>query len=184
MPSLPDWSRIAALIAFAAACAAVPAGAAAALAALAAAACLAVPGAGAALLALLRRSRWLLAAVVLLNAFATPGPPAAAGAPAWAPSAAGLELALHRGATLVAMLAAVTLLLRTTPTPGLVAGIAALARPLAPLGLDPARLAARLAGALAELGATERALRDDATAAGWRAAVGARILAIERRAEG
>ena len=179
---IPPSIRIAALLALAALCAALPAPAVIAVAAAAALANLAVAGAGTALAALLWRSRWLLVMVVLLNALATPGPPAWSGAPSWAPSAAGLALALHRGGTLLAMLAAVSLLLRTTPTPALVAGIAALAAPLRPLGLAPERLGARLAGALAELGATEQALRRDAGAGGWLDAVAARILAIEARA--
>lgn len=176
----PPSLRIAALIAFAALCAAAPVAVPLALAGLAALANLAVPGASRALRALLWRSRWLLAMVVLLNAFATPGPAAWSAAPAWAPSAAGLALALHRGGTLLAMLAAVNLLLRTTPTPALVAGITALATPLRALGLAPERLGARLAGALAELGATEQALRG--RSGGWLDAVAERILAIEARA--
>ena len=179
MANLPPSYRIAALFAFAAICASVDAVAVATLAAVAAAANLAVAGAPTALVALLRRSRWLIATVVLLNAFATPGPTAWSGGPGWAPSAAGLELALHRGAALVAMLAAVNLLLRTTPTAALVAGITALAAPLRPLGLEPQRLGARLAGALAALGAVESALRAGAARDGWREAVAARVVAIE-----
>lgn len=126
------------------------------------------------------RARWLLAMVVVLNAFGTPGP--AAAGPSWSPSAAGLELAAHRGATLVAMLGAVNLLLATTSTAALVAGIAGLARPLAALGPAPERVGARLAGALVALGSTTRALESGAAAGGWRAAVADRILAIESEA--
>lgn len=174
----PSSLRIAALLAFAALCAASAAPVVVGLAGLALLINL-IPGAQRALGALLWRSRWLLATVALLNAFATPGP-ALVGA-AWLPSAAGLELALHRGATLVAMLAAVNLLLRTTSTVELVTGIAELARPLCAFGLAPERLGARLAGALDALGATERELRA-AAGAGWLEAVVVRITAIEARA--
>lgn len=174
--------RIAALFAFAALCAALPASHSFVIAAVAGLANLAVPGASGALRALLWRTRWLLAMVVLLNAFATPGPAAWDGAPDWAPSMAGLALALHRGGSLLAMLAAVNLLLRTTPISALVAGIAALAAPLRALGLAPERLAVRLGGALAELGAAEQALRARARVEGWLDAVAERILAIEARA--
>jgi energy-coupling factor transporter transmembrane protein EcfT len=180
--TLPPSFRIAALIAFAAACATVGPAAVAGLALLAVAANLPVAGALAALGALLWRTRWLLVMVVMLNAFATPGPAAWGGAPDWMPSAAGLTLALHRGATLVAMLAAVNLLMRTTPTVALVAGIADLARPLRPLGVASDRIGARLAGALVELAATETALRARASAGGWLDAVAERVLAIESRA--
>jgi len=175
--------RIAALVAFAASCAIVPPPLAFALAGVAAIINLFVADAGRALGALLWRSRWLLAMVVLVNAFATPGPPAWAAAPDWAPSAAGLALAQHRGGSLLAMLAAVNLLLRSTPTPALVDGLSALAQPFRPLGLDPERLATRVAGALAELGGTERALRARADGGSWLDAMAERIIAIESRAE-
>lgn len=175
---IPPSLRIAALLGFAGLCAVAYAPMAAAFALLAMLTNL-ISGAQRAFGALLWRSRWLLVTVVLLNAFATPGP--AWWGAAWLPSAAGLELALHRGSTLVAMLAAVNLLLRTTPNHDLVRGITDLARPLRSMGLAPERLGTRLAGALDALGATERELKA-ASGAGWLEAVVARIAAIEARA--
>lgn len=177
--------RIATLISFAVALALSSSVAAAFLAALAVAAIFfSGTPATIALSRLLVRSRWLLLLVVVLNAWGTPGSAAWVGAPAWVPSHAGLQIALHRGATLVAMLAAVSLLLSTTPRSMLVAGIAWLAQPLRAIGAAPERLALRLAGTLGELGSAEHELRHRARTLGWRAALAQMFEEIERRAAG
>jgi len=175
--------RIATLIAFAVALASGPPTATAALAAGAVLVTL-VHGRSAsnALLRLLKRARWLLLLVIAFNAWGTPGDALWEGAPAWTPSSAGLELALHRGATLVAMLTAVSLLITTTTAEALVAGIAWFAVPLRIPGAGPERLAARLADTLERLGATERELREVARTDGWRDALARTLVGIERRA--
>lgn len=177
--------RIGALVAWAASCAWASPSIAAGLA-IAAGLVVHAAGAGDAFRALLRRARWLLLFVVLMNAFGTPGPAAWPDAPAriagWMPSAAGLALATHRAACLVAMLAAVAWLLRATAVPALVDGLTRIAAPLAPFGLEPTRFGARLGGAIAALGAQERDLREAARARGWLDALAAQVVAIETRA--
>jgi len=96
-----------------------------------------------AFLPMLRRARWLLASLLLVYGFAT------AGAPLWeafpALSWEGVALGAMQTWRIVLMLAGLSLLMAATPSAELIAGIHALLRPLATLGLDPGRFALRLA---------------------------------------
>jgi len=96
------------------------------------------------LLRLLRRTRWLIAVLLLSYAYALPG---AALWPAlgWAsPSLEGLQQGALRVGRLALMLAGLALLLAYTSRPRLVYGLYALARPLAWLGFDRRAFAVRL----------------------------------------
>jgi energy-coupling factor transporter transmembrane protein EcfT len=97
------------------------------------------------LLPMVRRARWLLLSLVLVYALATPG----AGLHIWEGgpgfSHDGLSLGLVQAGRIVLMIGALALLLAATPADELVVGLWVLLRPLAPLGLDPQRVALRLA---------------------------------------
>ncbi len=100
------------------------------------------------LLRMMRRVRWLLLAILILYGWFTPG---AALIPAWAPyspSLEGLQQGLLRAAVLLAIVAAVYLLITTTPRGDLVAGLLWCGRPLRRLGVDDQRFAVRLVLAL------------------------------------
>ncbi len=96
------------------------------------------------LLRLLRRTRWLLAVLLLTYAYAVPGPllwPALG----WAsPGVEGLQQGALRAARLALLLAGLALLLAYTPRARLVAGLYALAKPLTWLGFDRRAFAVRL----------------------------------------
>jgi len=93
---------------------------------------------------LLRRSRWLLLAIAILFAWSTPGVLLVPDAGNWSPTTDGVLLGLAHAARLVALVAALAVLLETTPREDLVGAIYALAAPLAALGMNRARLAVRL----------------------------------------
>lgn len=96
------------------------------------------------LLRLLRRTRWLLAILLLTYAYILPGM-ALWPALDWAsPSVEGLQQGALRTGRLVLMLAGLALLLAYTSRPRLVYGLYALARPLARLGFDRRAFAVRL----------------------------------------
>ena len=100
------------------------------------------------LLRMMRRVRWLLLAILILYGWFTPG---TALIPAWAPyspSLEGLQQGLLRAAVLLAIVAAVYLLITTTPRGDLVAGLLWCGRPLRRLGVDDQRFAVRLVLAL------------------------------------
>ncbi|HMA10565.1 MAG TPA: CbiQ family ECF transporter T component [Steroidobacteraceae bacterium] len=96
------------------------------------------------LLRLLRRTRWLLAVLLLTYAYALPGAtlwPALG----WAsPSAEGLQQGALRAGRLVLLLAGLAVLLATTPRARLIYGLYALARPLTWFGFDRRAFAVRL----------------------------------------
>jgi energy-coupling factor transporter transmembrane protein EcfT len=96
------------------------------------------------LLRLLRRTRWLLAVLLLTYAYALPGTtlwPALG----WAsPSVEGLQQGALRAGRLALMLAGVALLLAYTSRPRLIYGLYALARPLTWFGFDRRAFAVRL----------------------------------------
>ena len=96
------------------------------------------------LLRLLRRTRWLMAVLLLTYAYTLPGTllwPALE----WAsPSVEGLQQGGLRAARLALMLAGLAVLLAYTPRPRLIYGLYALAKPLAWLGFDRSAFAVRL----------------------------------------
>ncbi len=94
------------------------------------------------LLRLLRRTRWLLAVLLLTYAYTLPGE---ALWPGWAsPSIEGLVQGALRAGRLALMLAGVAALLAWTPRRRLIYGLYSLARPLAWLGFDRRAFAVRL----------------------------------------
>jgi hypothetical protein len=135
------------------------------------------------LLRLLRRTRWLLAVLLLTYAYAVPGPlswPALG----WAsPSVEGLQQGGLRAARLVLLLAGLAVLLAYTPRARLLFGLYQLAKPLTWIGLDRRAFAVRLGLTLDYverapkrgnwLEALRAPLPDDATPAAY-------VLAAER----
>jgi hypothetical protein len=96
------------------------------------------------LLRLLRRTRWLLAVLLLTYAYVLPGD-ALWPALGWAsPGIAGLQQGGLRAGRLVMMLAGLAALLAYTSRPRLIYGLYGLARPLAWLGFDRRAFAVRL----------------------------------------
>ncbi len=100
------------------------------------------------LLRMLRRVRWLLLAMLILYGWFTPGDPLLPSLGDRSPSLAGVQQGLLRVAALVAIVAAVYLLLMTTPRGDLVGGLLWFGRPLRRLGMDDRRFAVRLVLAL------------------------------------
>lgn len=93
---------------------------------------------------LLRRSRFLLLALVVLFAGFTPGERVFPDLH-WLPlTEEGLGLAALHGGRLVAVISLVAVLLERMPTPDLIHGIEVLAAPLRLVGIDPRRLSVRL----------------------------------------
>ncbi|MHB1145401.1 MAG: hypothetical protein ACYCZS_10925 [Thiobacillus sp.] len=96
------------------------------------------------LLRLLRRTRWLMAVLLLAYAYVLPGEllwPALG----WAsPGVEGLQQGTLRTGRLVLMLAGLALLLASTTRPRLIYGLYVLAMPLAWLGFDRRAFAVRL----------------------------------------
>lgn len=96
------------------------------------------------LFTLIRRVRYLLAAIVLVFAWATPGYLIAPGLGPASPTAEGLWQALTHAARLLCVLALVALLLERMPLPRLVCALHGVTWPLGLLGLDRPRAALRL----------------------------------------
>ena len=93
---------------------------------------------------LLRRTRWLLAVLLLTYAYALPGD-AVWPTLGWAsPGVEGLQQGALRTGRLVLMLIGLAVLLATTSRPRLIYGLYALARPLAWLGFDRRAFVVRL----------------------------------------
>lgn len=103
---------------------------------------LAWPRVGRQYLGLLRRSRFLLASLVLFFVLGTPGDPWFAGLP-WV-SREGLILGLEQGGRLCAMLAAVAGLLATTPPAAIATGLLPLLAPRGQLGSGATQALVRL----------------------------------------
>ena len=97
---------------------------------------------------LVRRSRWLLLSMLVMFGWLTPGTPLP-GIPG--ASQEGLLLAAENLARLVVALSVVALILKTLPSPDLIAGLRALLAPLALLGISRDRIAVRLALTLSEV---------------------------------
>lgn len=121
---------------------------------------------------LARRSKWLLAVIVVTYVFATPGEAILPGYPF---THEGLIQGSEQLARFLAILGAVAWLLEALPTPRLIAGLLALARPIAGLGFDPRRAAARLVLVL------EHVERD--RFADWRSAFDETVEAPQRQIE-
>ena len=97
------------------------------------------------LLRLLRRTRWLLAVLLLTYAYHLAGRSAVADVWRWAsPSIEGVQQGALRAGRLVLMLAGLAVLLAYTTRPQLIYGLYVLARPLAWLGFDRRAFAVRL----------------------------------------
>jgi hypothetical protein len=96
------------------------------------------------LLRLLRRTRWLLAVLLLTYAYTLPG------AALWptlgwvSPSMDGMQQGALRAGRLVLMLAGLAVLLAYTTRPQLIYGLYVLARPMSWLGFDRRAFAVRL----------------------------------------
>ncbi len=95
-------------------------------------------------LPMLRRARWLLLALVLIYACATPGLPLLPLLGVISPSFEGLHGGILQAGRLVVLLLGLSLLLWSSPRENLLSGIYVLLRPFRPMGLDPERVAVRL----------------------------------------
>lgn len=91
----------------------------------------------------LYRSRWLLATLLSVYAFTTPGE-YLPGWESYALTYEGLQQGAIQAARLTIMLSGLALLLGTTPRAELMAGIYRLILPLDVFGMDPDRITARL----------------------------------------
>ncbi len=94
------------------------------------------------------RARWLLLSLLAVLAWGIAGEPVRAGGGALVPTWEGLGEGLTQLGRLLLVLAAVALLLETTPVDRLMAGCHVLLRPLAALRLDVDRAVVRLSLAL------------------------------------
>ncbi|MEO1767561.1 hypothetical protein [Thiobacter aerophilum] len=105
---------------------------------------LAVPAAQAHFLRLLRRTRVLLLVLALVYAAATPGQPLMTAWP-WMPSMEGVREGVLQAARLVLILASLAWVLARLGQAGLMSGLYAGLKPLAPLGLPVHLFVVRLA---------------------------------------
>lgn len=96
------------------------------------------------LLRLLRRTRWLLAVLLLTYAFAVPGTPVWAELSWASPSSEGVAQGALRVARVALLLAGLAVLLASTTRPRLIYGLFALSAPLAATGFDRRAFAVRL----------------------------------------
>lgn len=96
------------------------------------------------LLRLLRRTRWLLAILLLTYAYVLPGTALWPTLDWVSPSVEGVQQGALRTARLVLMLAGLALLLAYTSRPRFIYGLYALAKPLTWLGFDRRAFAVRL----------------------------------------
>jgi energy-coupling factor transporter transmembrane protein EcfT len=96
------------------------------------------------LLRLLRRTRWLLAVLLLTYAYMLPGPPLWPALEWASPSVDGLQQGGLCAVRLALMLAGLAVLLAHTPRPRLIYGLYALAKPLTWFGFDRRAFAVRL----------------------------------------
>lgn len=95
-------------------------------------------------LLMLRRARWLLLPLLLIYAYATPGPALFPALGAISPSLGGLHGGALQAWRLVLLLLGLALLLWSCPRESLLSGLYALLRPFRAMGLDPERIAVRL----------------------------------------
>ena len=96
------------------------------------------------LLKLLRRTRWLMAILLITYAYTLPGTPLWS-SPAWAsPTVEGLSQGALRVGRLLLMLAGLAVLLGCTSRPRLIYGLYLLSKPLGWIGFDRRAFAVRL----------------------------------------
>ena len=95
-------------------------------------------------LKLLRRTRWLMISLILVYAFATPGVAVLPLLGAYSPSREGLLSGGLQALRLAALLAGLAVLLAAMPRNRILAGLYFLLRPLARMGVDVDRVAARI----------------------------------------
>jgi len=96
---------------------------------------------------LLRRMKWFFISITVLYLWFTPGEAIFSTGPAWStwwPTLEGLQQALHRVTALIIIIAAVSVLLKTTSRTQLLTAIYSLAYPFQFLGLSRERLAIRM----------------------------------------
>lgn len=93
---------------------------------------------------LLRRTRWLMAVLLLTYAYTLPGTPLWPPLDWASPTLEGLRQGTLRVARLALMIAGLAVLLSTTSRPRLIYGLYGLARPLVWLGFDRRGFAVRL----------------------------------------
>jgi energy-coupling factor transporter transmembrane protein EcfT len=96
------------------------------------------------LLRTLKRSRWLLAAMIVVYAYSTPGEYVRAWPMEFAPTYEGLQAGGLQAIRLLMMLAGLAVLIGSTRRELLLAGIYILLKPLSYLGMPVDRFAARL----------------------------------------
>lgn len=94
---------------------------------------------------MLRRMRWLFLSILVIYLWFTPGQLLIPAIGAWSPSWEGIRLGVYRVASLVFIVLAVNLLIKSNARDELIAGIMWLLRPLRLLGLPDERLAVRIA---------------------------------------
>lgn len=93
---------------------------------------------------LVKRARWLLLAMIVVFAWATPGRLCWPEADWVSPTVEGIKLAVDHGARLLGLLMLVALLLEHMTPASLLGGLYSLLRPLQMCGLDRSRAALRL----------------------------------------
>lgn len=130
------------------------------------------------LLSLLRRTRWVFISLLLIYAYATPGPPCWAAAGAFSPACEGMLDGMLQLARLLAVLAGLAILLDRLPRAQLISGLYTLAYPLHYLGVPRERIAVRLA---LTLDYAESAVRD--TSRDWRASIAALINPVRQETD-
>jgi hypothetical protein len=94
---------------------------------------------------MLRRMRWLFLSILIIYLWFTPGQPLLPGAGSLSPSMEGLRFGFYRICSLVFIVLAVNLLIKSITRDELIAGILWLLHPLRLLGLPDERFAVRIA---------------------------------------
>jgi len=118
------------------------------------------------LLSLLRRTRWVLIALLVIYAYTTPGAALFPALDAASPTREGILDGLLQLGRLLSVLSGLAILLELLPQARLISGLYTLAYPLRWFGLSRERIAVRLALTLEY---AETAMRE--TASDWRATV-------------
>lgn len=96
-------------------------------------------------LAMLKRMRWLFLSILIIYLWFTPGQLLLPVLGVWSPSLEGLNLGLYRISSLVMIVLAVTLLVRSVDRADLISAILWLLTPFSIIGLPRERLAIRIA---------------------------------------
>ena len=94
---------------------------------------------------MLRRMRWLFLSILIIYLWFTPGQALFPATGAWSPSREGFQLGFYRVLSLVFIVLAVNLLIKSIARDELIASILWLLHPLRLLGLPDERLAVRIA---------------------------------------